>query len=237
MISVERYHSIRERLITLHSIITKRTYPVWVFPSHQMTLDQIRNRETYQSDNTIADSDYYNRPVSRQLKIPAIIELLKNVTDEQPLKLNQPNKNVIQVFEVIQEYNSLWYELYLTNSNYGSINPAEIEYLERLSFYLYEDYRKIRMYLDNQKHRDAAATNPTAASDLSGLMGLLSIDGRGNKKQAPAFISYYDLLTTRVIPHIGSTMPNDAYVEMVRPSTDSLLRQEEARTQYGIWGD
>lgn len=237
MITVERYHKIRERLIKLHSIITKRTYPVWVFPSHQMTTDQIRNRETYQSSGTIMDSDYYNRPVSRQLKIPNIIELLKNVTDDQPLKINQPNTYVIQIYEVIQEYNSLWYELYLTNSNYGSINPQEIKYLESLSLYLFDDYKKIRVYLDNRKHRDAAHSNPATAEDLSGLLGLLSISGKGNKSAHVEFVSYYDLLTTRVIPHFGGPMPTDAYVPAARPSDDSLLRQEAARTQYGFWGD
>lgn len=235
MIDRERYHSIRSRLITLHAIITKRTYPVWVFPSHTMTTDQIRNRDSYSSENTIADSDFYNRPVSRKLKIVDIIKLLDNVTPEQPLKINEPNKYVIQIYEVIQEYNALWYELYLTNSNYGSINPAEIQYLERLSFYLFDDYRQIRAYLDNKELRKNG--NKETEEGLIGLLGLLSIDGRGKKKQMAEFVSYYDLLTTRVMPYIGSTMPTDAYVSPSTLSQDSLLRQEAAKQQYGIWGE
>lgn len=238
MIDVERYHTIRSRLIKLHAIITKRLYPVWVYPSHLMTTDQIRNREYSMNMNTIPDTEVYSRAVERQLKIPAIIELLQNVTEEQPLSINRPHKNVIQIYEVIQEHNALWYELYVTNSNYGSINPLEIQYLEKLSFYLYEEYAKIRHFLDARESRKQSkiAVDDNHDTGLAGMLGLLALDGNGNKVRKTEFISYYDLLTTKVLPNFGNIMPNDAYVQPQRNMQDTLLRQEQAQQKYGIWG-
>lgn len=235
MIEIERYHAIRSRAITLHAIITKRTFPFWVFPSHTMTTDQIRDRVSYMSSDTVPDSDAYARPVKRGLTIEKAIKLLENVTDDQPLKVDQPNKNVIQIVDTIQEYNSLWYELYLTNSNYGSINPEEIRYLEQLAFYMFDDYARIKLYLDQRAHREDERQSGKAGNGLLGLVGLFQLDHKTGRHQRPEFISYYDLLTTRVLPNIGH-IPQDAYNVPARNNVDSLLRQEEARKEFGIWG-
>jgi len=235
MIEVERYRAIRNRAITLHAVITKRQYPFWVFPSHTMTTDQIRDRVAYQSQDTIADSDAYARPVKRGVTIEKAIKLLENVTDDQPLKVDQPNKNVIEIVETIQEYNALWYELYLTNSNYGSINPEEIRYLEQLAYYMFDDYAKIKLYLDQRKHRDDYRQRPTQDNGLLGLVGLFQLDHATGRHQRPEFISYYDMLTSKVLPNIGH-IPNDAYNIPARSNVDSLLRQEEARKEFGVWG-
>lgn len=235
MIEVERYHAIRKRAITLHAIITKRTYPFWVFPSHTMTTEQIRDRSEYRSDNTISDPGAFSNPVRRALTMEKAIVLLENVTDDQPLRVDMPNKNVVEIVETIQEYNSLWYELYATNSNYGSINPEEIRYLERLSYYFFDDYARIRLYLNQRAHREDSRQRPGEDNGLLGLLGLFQLNHKTGREQRPEFISYYDLLTTRVLPNIGQ-VHQDVYNIPARTHVDSLLRQEEARKEFGIWG-
>lgn len=234
MISPERYNAIRSQLIVLYQVLTKRTYPVWVYPTQMMTTEQIRNRDVYRSDDTIPDHGYYDTPQQRMLKITDMIKLLENVTDEQPLKINNPKINVIQIYETIQEYGSLWYELYLTNSNFGNINPEEIRYIETLALYLYEDYRQIKSYQINAGYRKQ---HKTQHEGMSGLMGLLQISSRGNSAAVVEHISYYDLMTTRVIPNMsqGPSVDDSLYAKRFNGGSDTLLRQQEAKDLYGTW--
>lgn len=232
MMNHERYDVIRKRLCILFAIITKRTFPVWVYPAHLMTTDEIRERGEYNSFDTIPDSDIMSNPVCRKLTIPAIIELLPNVTPDQPLSVQDAHKNLIQIYESVQEYNALWYELYLTGSNFGSINPREIEYLERISYYFYNEYARIRLYLDNSERRKKVK-GVTQGSGLAGMLGMLTVDSKLGKGEKIEFISYYDLLTTKVLPNFNQSMPSDAYVPM---ASDTLMRRKEVQEQFGIWG-
>lgn len=231
-----RYLAIRERLILLFTIITKRTYPVWVYPAHLMTTDQIRDRYEYTSEDTIPDRNVMGNPVCRNLTIQKIIDLLPNVTPDQPLSFKDSHKNVVQIYENIQEYNALWYEIYVRGANYGSISVNEIQYLERLSFYLYEEYAKIRLYLDNKAARSTyQAIEQVDDGSLLGMAGLFAINGKQQHRGLREFISYYDLLTTKVLPNFGNQMPEEVYNQASR-SSDTLLRRQEAQSEFGMWG-
>lgn len=228
-----RYKAIRERLIILHRILTKRAYPVHVYPSHLMTTEQLRDRESYQLEDTIPDRDFYERPTPRSMKVVDIVEILQNVNAELPLAFSNPHKNIIEIYENIQEYGSLWVELKNQVSGYCVIDPEEIRKLEGLSFYLYDQYRQIKTYLMNRELRTTYGRykdDPKTLLDYVGILGLPSAS-HGKKSIVPDHVSYYDLLVAHYQPNVYQS-PEIYY----QPSEDSLFKREQAQEKYGIWG-
>lgn len=241
MITPERHKSIRKRLSVLWVILTKRLYPVWVLPTHTMSTDEIRDREFKMHENTVPDHEFYERPIERRITIAALIDLMERVNDSSPVTINKAQKNVVEIYETIQEYNSLWYELMITHSGYSNLPMAEIKGLESVSAYLYNDYRKLKLYIINSEQRALGKKDKDLEIDgLAGMLSIMSMPGvRGgaNRSPVPEFTSYYDLLNSRHIPTFGDPTPPSNYVNVPEfKARDSITALNKAQEQYGVWG-
>lgn len=239
MMTRERHVAVRSRLTILHTVLSKRLYPVMVMPTHNMTTDEIRNRTLHVSRDTIPDHDYYERPIERSMTVASMIDLMDKITDQTPISINRPQKNIVEIYENIQEYNALWYELMITNSGFCNVPLNEIKGLESVSAYFYETYRKLKLYLINSEMRKAKTVDDGLDSGLLGLMGLMTLPGVRNGKESPVpdFTSFYDLLSNRHLPTFADPTPPPNYVDIpaYKPQ-DSILALEKAQEQYGVWG-
>lgn len=242
MIDPLRLQAVKNRLIELHTVLTQRGYPFNIFPSHLMTTEQIRDRATFTKEGHVNDTEFYERTQTRSMTIVVAVDCLDNVTKDQPLTVDNPHTNVIAIYETIQEYNSLWYELYHTKSGYFSINPLEMKSLERMSFYLYPTYKEIKAYLRYSKeYAQGRSDEALLGTGLAGLGEILSMPGYSQKEKGggKGFISYYDLCMSDISNYnqhdpISAVMPyTDIYAEAEK--MDSIRRREKAEQTYGSW--
>lgn len=194
MLELKRYAFIREEIFRLHNILNNRLYPVRVTPVMMMTVEELRERETFTRDDVIGDPTRYEEYQEIQMECWRIIEILPNLVKERDLGFAKPNDHIVEIFESAQSYLRYWVEL-VTNATEFRCPPLdELRNIEALAYCLYPEYKKIKQYLlvrdsYSSKEEQEKQTKEGFMS-LAALFGMTSHDMA--KKDNLDFISHLE---------------------------------------------
>lgn len=241
----ERYNTVRERLITLHRCLSHNVYEVWIAPKSMMSIDEVRNREVSVMEDTIPDVDFFNTPQLRQLKATHLLDYLENFTSTNEIGFQNSHRDVIPLYENIQEYISLWCEIILNAPEFGSPPKTELRKLENLAYILFPTYKEVKPYVQNQEHRDRGKLDKELGEQgLLGLGALFSMNAFNTKgNNNISFISHLnDLEATAVSPDTFEqpiTINMDSYqstfVEQPARPVDSISSAPSQSTPLADW--
>jgi hypothetical protein len=175
MLTLSRYNQIREEIFRLYNILNNRLYPVRVTPVMMMTVDQLRNRETFTRDDAIGDPNLYEDYQEIQMECHRIIKILPNLVKERDLGFAKPNDHIVEIFESAQNYLRLWVELVTNATEFRPPPLDELRDIEALAYCLYPEYKKIKQYL---LVRDSYLTKEDQAKEVEdGFMSLAALFG------------------------------------------------------------
>lgn len=190
MMTESRYNTLRSRVLKLFNILNNRQYEVWVTPTTMMDLDQLRGRYERREEGFANDTTFYSDHQVRRMKIPNIIDLLPNCTSANDLGFRNANDAVVEIYESIQEYISLWCELRSNAPEFPTPSNEELRYLETLAYYLFPMYKKIKPF------KMTADINRQLAQDEAlnrkGLLGMGMLFGYNKQMDDISFISHLD---------------------------------------------
>lgn len=214
----ERYEAIRTRLSELYVPLQGVAYPIFIKPSSLLSTEQLRNREVFTSEETVGDSGFFEEFQSRSLTIPMIIDVLPNLVAVQDIGFQNPNQDVVSIFENIQEYLSLWVEVILNEPVVKHPPLEELRSLEDLAYFIYSIYAQIKPFITDQEQNALFATD--AALNKQGLMGLgalMTMNSIGTKaRPSDGFISHLEALQTLDEPENHPTyFKNDGVIDSV----------------------
>lgn len=233
-LALSRYNYIRARLLTLFNVINNRIFPVYVTPLMMMSLDEMRDRPEYHQEGFVNDSDYYSTHQIRKLKVPAIIDILPNLASEKDLSFQNANQVIPEIYESIQEYIALWCEIRKNAPEFTTPSTEELRKLELLAYSLFSRYKKIKPYLDKQKHRQVVADNADAEKrNILSLMALFGMKAIGTGKDDLSFVSHLDELEGNDTSSTVESFDNHPFV-VAKAVADSLSTVETAK-DLGDW--
>lgn len=194
MLDINRYHHLREEIFRLYNILNNRLYPVRVTPVMMMTVEELRNRETFTRDDAIGDPTMYEDYQEIQMECWRIIKILPNLVKERDLAFARPNDHIVEIFEAAQNYLRYWVELVTNATEFRPPPLDELRDIEALAYCLYPEYKKIKQYL---LVRDSYLTKEDQAKQvedgfmsLAALFGMMS--GGEGKKDNLDFISHLE---------------------------------------------
>lgn len=194
MLDLKRYNFIREEIFRLYNILNNRLYPVRVTPVMMMTVEELRNRETFTRDDAIGDPYVYEDYQEIQMECHRIVKILPNLVKERDLGFAKPNDHIVEIFESAQSYLRLWVELVTNATEFRPPPLDELRDIESLAYCLYPEYKKIKQYL---LVRDSYLSKEEQAKEVEdGFMSLAALFGMTPhdmaKKDNLDFISYLE---------------------------------------------
>lgn len=194
MLTLARYNHLREEIFRLYNILNNRLYPVRVTPVMMMTVEELRNRETFTRDDAIGDPTRYEEYQEIQMECWRIIEILPNLVNERDLGFAKPNDHIVEIFESAQNYLRYWVELVTNATEFRPPPLDELRDIEALAYCLYPEYKKIKQYL---MVRDSYISKEEQAKHVEdGFMSLAALFGMTshemNKKDSLDFISHLE---------------------------------------------
>lgn len=194
MLDLKRYAFIREEIFRLYNILNNRLYPVRVTPVMMMTVEQLRDRETFTRDDVIGDPTRYEEYQEIQMECWRIIEILPNLVKERDLGFARPNDHIVEIFESAQSYLRLWVELVTNATEFRPPPLDELRDIEALAYCLYPEYKKIKQYLlvrdSYLSKEDQAKHVEDGFMSLAALFGMMSPDN--SRKDSLDFISHLE---------------------------------------------
>lgn len=191
---LSRYNFIRERLLFLFNILNNRLYTVFVTPKMLMSIEELRDRPEYTQEGFVNDPGQYDEYQERLFKIPQIIDFLPNLVSEDELAFREPNHNIVEIYESIQEYLQLWCELYSKAPEFPLPPMDELRNLELMAYTIFTKYRSIKSFLNNRKFTTTLIDEKAAEkANLMGLAALFGMSGLGaEEKSGINWISHLD---------------------------------------------
>ena len=175
MLDLKRYNYIREEIFRLYNILNNRLYPVRVTPVMMMTVEELRNRETFTRDDAVGDPHSYEDYQEIQMECHRIVKILPNLVKERDLGFARPNDHIVEIFESAQSYLRLWVELVTNATEFRPPPLDELRDIESLAYCLYPEYKKIKQYL---LVRDSYLTKEDQAKKVEdGFMSLAALFG------------------------------------------------------------
>ena len=193
---LSRYNYIRDRLIELYNIVNNREYYVWIAPETMMSLDQLRSMEFFSQENFVDDSHYYETPLKRKFRIPMILPFLENIQSENDITFDRASTTIVEIYESIQEYISLWSEVLREVPEIPPTDLNSLKPLENLAFILFDRYKAIKPYQRwKEEQKYSANREMQERYGLAGLASLFSHYRYGvvNDNEDITFISHIDL--------------------------------------------
>lgn len=180
MLDLKRYAFIREEIFRLYNILNNRLYPVRVTPVMMMTVEQLRNRENFTRDDSIADPTRYEDYQEIQMECWRMIEILPNLVKERDLGFAKPNDHIVEIFESAQSYLRYWVELVTNATEFRPPPLDELRDIEALAYCLYPEYKKIKQYLlvrdSYLSKEDQAKQVEDGFMSLAALFGMMAPD-------------------------------------------------------------
>jgi hypothetical protein len=189
-----RYSFVRERIIELFNILNNRVYGIWISPESTMNLDEVRDRSQYQASEVIPDANYYTTPQLRRMRIPQILNYLSLMRSYRDLGFQDANGSVVEIYESIQEYVSLWCEVMREAPEIRNPPMGELRLLEGMAMFIFPYYKRIKPYRRNLDSRRFREDGELEAKGLTGFAALFSFYSLGTEKGDAeiSFISHLD---------------------------------------------
>jgi len=218
---VGRYNVVRERLIQLYQILEFQSFQVWVAPEFLMTTEELRTRETHWKEGFANDSTFYETPTLRSMKVTQMLRILPNLRSYRDLGFKNPNKNIVLLYESLQEYLSLWVETILEQRwLYPSL--TELNALQNLAYLIFTPYKQIKPYLRdqelNERFKNDQALNAKGLAGFAALFGMYSIGTQGSAEIS--FVSHLEQL--------GQLNDGFAQLPNINMGGDSMARIESS---------
>ena len=190
----ERYRMVRNRIFTLFNILNNRVYGFWIAPESTMSLDQIRERSQYSAEEVIPDTHYYSTPQLRRMRLPQVMEHLSVMRSHRDLGFAEANTSVVEIYESIQEYLSLWCEIMREAPELRNPPMDELRLLEGMAMFVFPHYKRIKPYRRNLESRRFREDGELEAKGLTGLAALFQFYSLGATKGTTeiSFISHLD---------------------------------------------
>lgn len=232
MMTESRYNALRLRVFHLFNILNNRQYELWITPATMMTTEQLRDRYERREEGFANDTTYYSDHQARRMKIPQIISMLPNCTSSNDLGFRNANDAVVEIYESIQEYISLWCELRVNAPEFPTPPDEELRYLESLAYYIFPMYKKIKPFKMNDEIRRQLIQDQ--ALNRKGLTGLGMLFGYSAKVEEISFISHLDSLSTNNLMSVESFMDDRQVASTIRAS-DSLGMIETVNHDDSDW--
>lgn len=193
-----RYQYTRQRLVDLYNILNNRVYQVWIAPEKLMTLDELRHRPTYHQEGFANDTNYYSEKQKRSYKLPRIIDLMPNLESYKDITFEKPQKNVVEIYEGIQEWIGLWCDIMRYIPDFQHPTISELRTIENLAYLLYPEYKRMKPYLIKQANSKAAIeaqmVNDKGLATLASLFGMNSVMGGIQRNDGISWYSHLDAL-------------------------------------------
>lgn len=225
-----RYNAIRIRLIYLFNIVNNREYPLWVAPKTLMSVAELRDRYTVNNEGSLADHNYFEEHQVRRMTVPAIIDILPNVTSSNDLGFSNGDVAVLEIFESIQEYISLWCELIRHAPEFGSPPISELRYLETMAWHIFPVYKELKPFKLNADIERQMAEDRLL--NRRGLMTLGILFDYDQKSKDISFVSHIDSLDSRDVVTVDEIYSTQRMMEQtISPPqgvTDSLATLESS---------
>lgn len=197
-----RYEWVRERLIELYNVVQHRSYNIWIAPEKLLSLEQLRSRPTYTQEGFANDSDFYSEKQMRSYRIPQMLNLLGNIQSVHDFGFDKPTKSIVEIYESIIEYISLWCEIYKNAQEFKTPPFQELRELENFAYILFSEYKRIKPFVKRESNKQMYASDATLESKgLAGLHALFTrVSMHGGKQEGE--ISFYS--------HLDEVMPQHA---------------------------
>lgn len=193
-----RYDSIRKRLIELYNLLNNKVYRVWIAPEKLMTLDQIRNRPVYHQEGFANDANYYSEKQMRGYKIPKLIELMDNLESYRDLTFEKPTATIVEIYEGIQEWISLWCDIMRNLPDMKHPVLMELRRIENFAYLIFPEYKRMKPYLVKQSNSKAALeaqlVNDKGLATLTALFGMNSAMTGTFRSESISWYSHLDAL-------------------------------------------
>ena len=243
-----RYEWVRERLIFLYNIVQHRTYKIWIAPEKLMSLDELRGRPTYKQEGFANDEDFYTEKQMRPYRIPQMLNLLGNIQSIHDFGFERPTKSIVEIYESIIEYISLWCEIYKNAPEFKTPSFQELRELENFAYILFSEYKRIKPFVKREGNKLLYANDATLESKgLAGLHALFTrISMHGGQQEADiSFYSYLDATMPQQAHHVSSApmyLPqafdpfSPVFSQSVQtPQHDSLFSPEQMHASNPNW--
>lgn len=191
---LQNYPDYRKRLIELYTIITKRQY-LMVLPRELLLDDeQIEGRYQINRNGLAKDNHFFTRPVDISLTIEALISIIPRARTPDALGLRNPERDGIEIYEIVQEYVRLWTEMIKGFPYYQSPSIRELYSLEVVSswaFPIFSYYKKRKFIRQND-----IDPNNGGAETIDSLLNVILNNNFLSKEDSAenSFISYTDML-------------------------------------------
>lgn len=193
-----RYDTVRKRLIELYNLLNNKVYRVWIAPEKLMTLDQLRSRPTYHQEGFANDTNYYSEKQMRSYKLPRMIDLMENLESYRDLTFEKPTASIIELYEGIQEWISLWCDIMRNLPDMKHPVLSELRKIENFAYLIFPEYKRMKPYQNKQANSRAALeanlVHDKGLATLASLFGMNSTMGGGYKSESISWYSHLDAL-------------------------------------------
>lgn len=138
---VNRFKYVRERLVALYKQMTEYTYSVIAPPESFLTFKELKK---VSENPPIRGMDILGRNIERHMTITKMAVAIAIKGDDCRLAFSRPSQDLIEIYEGIQEYISLWLEV---KRNLGWLSAAsleELETLEAVAKYIFSPYTEYK---------------------------------------------------------------------------------------------
>lgn len=209
----ERYEEVYKRLLKLYRLLSKKTYGVYLAPQVFLDdIDSIRNRSTFTFEGTIGDDNYYEEQQLKNMTVESILKVVPNIAMNEygtgyQISFQRADRNLIEIYENIQEYVGLWCELIKAFPTQPHPPLTELRTLEDLAFIIFEPYKKIKTFKIRMENRKLGKQESGLQSKgLLGLAGIFSLYRMtsGETEEGISYVSNVDLLEESMNSEVSS---------------------------------
>jgi len=236
-----RYTTVREQLIWLFNIINHRSYKVWIAPRVMMSMEQLRDRPEYHKEGFVNDTNFYGETQLRGMKIPQLLPLMENMTSMKDIGFAKPNTTVVEIYESIQSYISLWCEISRTAPEFSIPPRSELRLLEQLAYLVFPIYKQVKPFARNSAHRELFKEDPELNKrGLAGLGALFAMNrlGTGGYEEI-SWVSHLDDLESSWSADAHAALMPTGMGSGTYSNFDSLaaMDQQQDQPQWLFAGD
>ena len=187
-ITANNFNSKRDRLVELYKIIKGKPYPIIVAKKYMLSIEELVEREIVDYGTDFKEDDYdYSNIV--QLTIPKIAPILPNLENYSVMGIKKPSKNIVEIYDVIQEYIYLWCVIKRDYPYYQSATEEELRGLESVALWAFVNYNYYNNYNNRAKQKNII--NSLNPSEM-GALDYLNLMTLSKKEQEQSFVSHLD---------------------------------------------
>lgn len=182
---INRFKHVRDRLVALYKMMTEYTYDVVAPHGSFLTLRDLKRAKTAP---TILGVDFLAKPMDQQITIVKMATAIGINGDDCGLGFRYPSRDIVEIYEGIQEYIMLWLEV---KRNFNWLHTASLEELselEAVAKYIFSPYTEYKA----REQAEAFGYNGTGEYTLADALRGVWIYGSSGTEEI-SFVSHIAL--------------------------------------------